>query len=263
MMRSLNTAGTGMVAQQLNLDTISNNLANVNTTGYKSQTANFQDLIYQTYRMSGASNGSNAAQPVAMQIGLGTQFASTSTDFSSGALQSTNNPLNLAITGEGFFKVELPNGTNAYTRDGTFQTNSTGELVTANGYLVVPNITIPAGSTQITISANGIVSCQVPGQNQPQTLGTMKVTLFANPAGLTRVGQNLYTPGGASGDPVDVDPGDNGSGQIQSGFLEGSNVQIVTEMVSMITAQRAYEINSKAVQTADDMLSVLNSMKPQ
>jgi len=262
MLRSLTTAGTGMTAQQLNLDTISNNLANVNTNGFKSQRANFQDLIYQTYRMSGASGGGTVSQPVAMQIGLGTQFASTSSDFSSGPLQSTGNSMDLAIAGEGFFKVELPNGDFAYTRDGSFQTNANGEMVTADGYPVVPNITFPAGATQITVSANGIVSCQVPGQNQPQTLGQIKLTLFPNPGGLTRVGQNLYAPGGASGDATDVNAGDAGSGQVQSGFVEGSNVNIVTEMVSMITAQRAYEINSKAVQTADDMLSDLNSLKP-
>lgn len=262
MMRSLSTAGTGMVAQQLNLDTISNNLANVNTTGYKAERAEFQDLIYQNYRLSGASAGGSAIQPVAMQIGLGTQFASTGSDFSNGPLQATSNPLDLAISGGGFFKIELPNGQNAYTRDGSFKTNQTGDLVTNDGYLVVPNVTIPAGATQITVSQNGVVSAQLPGQNQPQQLGQLKLTVFSNPAGLTRVGQNLYTPGGASGEPQDEIPGESGAGQVQSGFLEGSNVQIVTEMVNMITAQRAYEINSKAVQTADGMLSTLNTMKP-
>ena len=263
MMRSLNTAGTGMVAQQLNLDTISNNLANVNTTGFKAQTAEFQDLIYQTYRLSGASAGASAAQPASMQVGLGTMFASTSSDFSSGPLQSTNNPLDLAITGSGFFKVELPNGSNAYTRDGSFTTDQNGNLVTSDGYAVVPNITIPAGATQVTIAQNGTVSCLKPGQNEPQQLGQITLSMFSNPGGLTRIGQNLYAQGGASGDAVETTPGENGSGQIQSSFLEGSNVQVVTEMVSMITAQRAYEINSKAVQTADDMLSTLNSMKPE
>ena len=262
MMRSLNTAGTGMVAQQLNLDTISNNLANVNTTGFKAQTAEFQDLIYQTYRLSGASAGANASQPVSMQVGLGTMFSSTATDFSNGPLQSTNNPLNLAITGEGFFKVQLPNGSEAYTRDGSFTTDQNGNLVTGDGYTVSPNITIPAGATQVTIAQNGTVSCLKPGQNQPQQLGQIKLYMFSNPGGLTRLGQNLYAPGGASGDATETDPGDNGAGQIQSGFLEGSNVQIVSEMIHMITAQRAYEINSKAVQTADDMLSTLNAMKP-
>jgi flagellar basal-body rod protein FlgG len=251
-----------MQAQQLNLDTIANNLANVNTNGFKSQRAGFQDLIYQTYRMSGASGGGTVSQPVAMQIGLGTQFASTSSDFSNGPLTSTGNPMDLAISGEGFFKVELPSGDFAYTRDGSFQTNANGELVTADGYAVVPNIVFPQGATQVTISSNGIVSCQLPGQNQPTQLGQIKLTLFANPAGLTRVGQNLYTPGGASGDPTDVNAGENGAGSVESGFVEGSNVNIVTEMVNMISAQRAYEINSKAVQTADDMLSALNSVKP-
>ncbi len=202
------------------------------------------------------------SQPVAMQIGLGSQFSSTSSDFTNGPMSSTGNAMDLAISGAGFFQVDLPNGDSAYTRDGSFQTNQNGEMVTADGYALVPNITFPAGATQVTISSSGVVSCMVPGQNQPQTLGQIKLTLFPNPGGLTRVGQNLYTPGGASGDPTSVNAGESGSGQIQSGFVEGSNVNIVAEMVNMITAQRAYEINSKAVQTADDMLSDLNSLKP-
>jgi flagellar basal-body rod protein FlgG len=261
MMQSLNTAATGMVAQQLNLDTISNNLANVNTNAFKSQRAEFQDLIYQNYRLSGATAGGSAVQPVAMQVGLGTQFSSTSSNFAAGPLQSTNNPLDLAIAGEGFFKVELPTGQTAYTRDGSFKINASGELVTNDGYLIQPNITIPAGSTAITVAANGQVSALVPGQNDPQQLGQIKIELFPNEGGLTRVGQNLFTAGGASGDPQEVTPGEAGSGNIQSGFLEGSNVEIVTEMVRMITAQRAYEINSKAIQSADDMLALVNNMK--
>lgn len=261
MMRSLNTAATGMAAQQLNLDTISNNLANVNTSGYKAQRAEFQDLIYQTYRLSGASGGGSAAQPVAMQVGLGAQFASTASNFSNGPLQATSNPLDVAIEGEGFFKIELPSGQSAYTRDGAFKVSANGELVTNDGYLVQPNITVPAGATSLTIAPNGTVSALVPGQSDPQQLGQLKLTLFANPAGLTRIGQNLYMAGGASGDPQEKTPAQEGAGQVRSGFLEGSNVEIVTEMVRMITAQRAYEINSKAIQTADDMLSMLNSLK--
>jgi flagellar basal-body rod protein FlgG len=261
MMRSLNTAGTGMVAQQLNLDTIANNLANVNTNGYKAQRAEFQDLIYQNYRVSGASAGGTDKQPVAMQIGLGTQFASTASNFSSGPLQATSNPLDVAIAGEGFLKVELPNGQSAYTRDGAFKINASGELVTGDGYVVQPNITIPTGATAVTIAQNGSVSAKVAGQDDPQQLGQLKLTLFPNPGGLTRVGQNLYQSGGSSGDPQEKTPGEEGAGQIQSGFLEGSNVEIVVEMVRMITAQRAYEINSKAIQTADEMLGMLNNLK--
>ncbi|HZH97824.1 MAG TPA: flagellar basal-body rod protein FlgG, partial [Fimbriimonadaceae bacterium] len=223
---------------------------------FKAQRAEFQDLIYQNIRLSGAS-----AQPLAMQVGLGTQFAATAANFSRGPLQATSNPLDLAIAGDGFFKVEMNNGTTAYTRDGSFKVNGTGELVTNDGYRVVPNLTVPTGSTALTISPDGTVSAKVPGQDDPQIIGQLQITLFSNPSGLTRMGQNLYTAGGASGEATEVTPGDNGGGQIQSGFLEGSNVEIVVEMVRMITAQRAYEINSKAIQTADDMLGILNNLK--
>ena len=249
-----------MVAQQMNLDTIANNLANVNTTGFKSQTAQFQDLIYQNFRVSGAAN-SSVSQPTAMQVGLGTEFSSTSSNFASGPLQATNRPLDLAIAGQGFFGVEMPNGTTAYTRDGSFTEDANGNLVSSDGYLVVPNITIPKGATAVTVALDGTVSALVAGQNAPQTLGQIRLTLFANPAGLTRVGQNLFQAGGASGDPQEQVPGQNGAGQVQSGFLEGSNVEIVREMVNMITAQRAYEINSKAIQTADQMLQLLDNLK--
>lgn len=261
MMRSLNTAATGMAAQQQNLDTIANNLANVNTTGFKAQRAEFQDLMYQNIRVSGGSSGGSAKQPLAMQIGLGTQFAATGSNFAEGALQATGKPLDLAVAGDGFFKVELPNGTTAYTRDGSFKINASGELVTNDGYALQPNITVPAGATSVTISQNGTISAKVPGQDDPQDLGTIKLTVFPNPAGLTRIGQNLYTGGGSSGDPAEKNPGEDGAGQLQSGFLEGSNVEIVVEMVRMISAQRAYEINSKAIQTADDMLGMLNNLK--
>jgi flagellar basal-body rod protein FlgG len=260
MMRSLTTAGTGMVAQQKNLDTIANNLANVNTTAFKSQRAEFQDLVYQNVRASGATSGTTQ-QPVSMQVGLGTMFASTASNFSKGPLQATNNPLDIAIVGDGFFKVELPNGTTAYTRDGSFKVSAQGELVTNDGYLISPNITVPAGAAALTISPNGTISAIVPGQDDPQELGQLQVTVFANPAGLMRLGQNLYQAGGASGEPEDRTPGEEGAGQLQSGFLEGSNVELVVEMVRMITAQRAYEINSKAIQTADEMLGVLNTLK--
>lgn len=261
MMRSLNTAASGMVVQQRNLDTIANNLANVNTTGFKAQRAEFQDLMYQTVRASGAANSGAAQQPSALQVGLGSQFVASSGNFSQGAVQQTGNQTDLAITGDGFFKVEMPDGTNAYTRDGSFKINATGELVTSDGYAISPSISIPNGATAVFVSANGTVSAKVPGQDEPQELGTLTITVFPNASGLTRIGQNLFSAGGASGTGEDRTPGQEGAGQIVQGALESSNVEIVFEMVRMITAQRAYEINSKAIQTSDDMLGVLNALK--
>jgi flagellar basal-body rod protein FlgG len=261
MMRSLTTAGTGMIAQQNNLDVIANNLANVNTTAFKSQLAQFMDLMYQTTRASGAANFGNINLPEPIQVGLGSRLAATASSFKQGALQATGNPVDMAIVGEGFFGVERPDGTLAYTRDGAFKLDSNGLLVNNDGYPLVPNITVPTGAQAVTISSAGIVSAILPGSNEPTQLGQLRITLFANPAGLTRTGQNLFVPGGASGDAQEVEPGQNGSGTIQSQHLEGSNVQVVEEMVRMILAQRAYEINSKAIQTADDMLSVLNQLK--
>lgn len=261
MMRALNTAGTGMVAQQYNLDVIANNLANVNTNGFKQQRAEFQDLMYQTYRASGASVGGNVKTPESSQVGLGVRFVGNATNLSQGPLQATSNPLDIAINGEGFFAVERPDGTTAYTRDGSLRRDSNGLLVNPDGLPLLPNITVPNGATAITVSSTGAVSAILPGQNEPQDIGTIQLTVFANPAGLTRIGQNLYTSGGASGDAQTVAPGESGAGTLSSGFIEGSNVQIVEEMVRMILAQRAYEINSKGIQTADEMLSTLNNIK--
>ena len=261
MNTALTTAGSGMRAQQSNLDVIANNLANVNTTGFKGQRAEFQDLMYQTWRASGASNGTGASSPGALQIGLGAKFSASSMDNTQGALQSTGNPLDVAVQGDGFFQVLLPNGSTAYTRDGSFKRDSEGLMVTSDGYHVQPEITIPNGSTQISISANGDVTAVKPGDSAPTTLGTIQLATFPNPAGLTRIGQNLFIQGGASGAPTVGAPGTNGSGTLASSYVEGSNVQIVEEMVKMISAQRAYEINSKAIQTADDMLNVANQLK--
>lgn len=261
MLRAMTSAGTGMIAQQINLDTIANNLANVNTTGFKGQRAEFQDLMYQTYRASGSAGQGNQNQPVAMQVGLGSQFSSTATNFASGGMQQTNNPLDLAIAGEGFFEVELADGTKAYTRDGSFKKDSEGNLVTSQGYKVAGDIQIDPKATAVTITADGTVNAIIPGSNEPVSQGSIKVFIFPNAAGMTRMGGNLYIAGGASGDAQEVTPGTEGSGPIQSGALESSNVQVVEEMVRMITAQRAYEINSKAIQTADDMLQLLNQLK--
>lgn len=261
MMRALITAGTGMVAQQTNLDVIAHNLANVNTTAFKAQRAEFQDLMYQSLRPSGAETSGTVRLPMSIQVGLGTRFAGNATNFAQGGVQSTGNPYDVAITGEGFFSVELPDGSTGYTRDGSFKRDNEGNLVSNDGYRLIPNITVPANATSFSVSPGGTVSVQITGQDQPQILGNIQLATFPNPGGLTRIGQNLYKSGGASGEPTLNNPGENGAGQLQSSFLEGANVSIVEEMVRMITAQRAYEVNSKAIQSADDMLSLLNQLK--
>jgi len=261
MMRALNTAGTGMVAQQMNLDVLANNLANVNTTGFKSQRAEFQDLMYQTYRSSGATVGGTFTAPESAQIGLGSRFVASATSFGQGALQNSSGTFDMAILGEGFFKVSMPDGSFAYSRDGSFRTDANGLVVNQDGYPLEPAITVESGTTSITISQDGTVSGTTPGSDSPSTIGNITVSVFPNPGGLTRIGQNLFRSGGNSGDAQDVTPGSQGSGGIVQGHLEGSNVQIVDEMVRMITAQRAYEINSKAIMTADEMLSILNNLK--
>lgn len=250
-----------MMAQQYNLDTIANNLANVNTTAFKQQRAEFQDMMYQTLSAPGTPSGANTRQPVGAQVGLGSMFSASSTNFEQGSMLSTGNPYDVAVSGNGFFQVQMPDGSTGYTRDGSFKTDANGLLVTSQGYPVVPNITVPTEISSFSISSSGQVSAVVPGQNEPQDLGTLTLATFVNPAGLQREGQNIYRSTAASGDAQDATPGENGAGMLQSGFLEGSNVQIVEEMVRMILAQRAYEINSKAIQTADDMLQVLNQLK--
>jgi len=260
MMRSLTTAATGMVAQQTNLDVIANNLSNVNTTAFKGQRAEFQDLMYQTYRSSGVSTGASTLAPNPTQVGLGSTFVATASNFSPGVIENTSSPLDVAISGEGFFQIQRPDGI-AYTRDGSFRKDANGLLCTADGYPVVPEITVPTGATAINISGEGVVSAIVPGSNDPQQLGTLELATFANPGGLTRSGQNLYLKGGASGEPTTGTPGQNGIGTLLESHLEGSNVQVVEEMVKMIAAQRAYEINSKAIQTADEMLQTTNQLK--
>jgi len=262
MMQSLNTAATGMVAQQTNLDVISNNLANVNTTGYKAQRADFQDLMYQTQNVAGVAASGTSASPVTTQLGLGTTFAATTSNFSQGAMTATGGPLDLAVAGSGFFKVLMPDGTDAYTRDGSFSVDANGLLVTSDGYPIDPPVTIPQGASAISISNTGTITATVPGSSDAtQITPGIQLTMFSNPGALQRIGQNLFLANKASGTAQDGTPGENGSGQIQAGYLEGSNVQVVQEMVNMITAQRAYEINSKAIQTSDDMMGMANNMR--
>jgi flagellar basal-body rod protein FlgG len=260
MLRSLNTSATGMVAQQLNLDVIANNLANVNTTAFKHQRAEFQDLIYQTLQSGVTEVGQNLRTPGAIQFGLGAMNSATANDFTQGSAIPTGNPTDLMITGDGFFRVLLPDGTFAFTRDGSFKQDSNGLLVNSSGYPLQPAITIPANATEISISADGRVSAKI-GDQGTQTIEQITLAVFPNAAGLTRAGQNLWTESASSGAANLLIPGLDGTGVIQSKFLEGSNVSVVDEMVRMISAQRAYEINSKAIQASDDMLNVLNQLK--
>jgi flagellar basal-body rod protein FlgG len=260
MMRALSISKTGMEAQQTQLDTISNNIANVATNGYKRSHAVFEDLMYQNLRQAGANSSEQTALPTGLQVGLGTRAVATSRVFSQGNLTQTTNPLDMAVLGNGFFSLQMPDGTVGYTRDGAFQVNAQGQLVSNNGYLVQPGITIPANAQSTTIGADGTVSVTLPGQALPQTVGQLQLSGFVNPAGLDPKGQNVYSETAASGAPAAGAPGTNGLGSLRQGFVESSNVNVVEELVAMITTQRAYELNSKAIQTADQMLSRLSQI---
>lgn len=261
MMRSLWTAGSGMIAQQANIDVISNNLANVSTTGFKKMRAEFQDLIYQTMRQAGATTGPDNMLPTGVQMGLGTKQVATQRIFTMGNLESTGNPLDIAIQGEGFFQITLPDGTLGYTRDGSFKKDSQGRMCTSEGYFLEPLITIPTNATEVTISAEGIVSATIPNQTATQNLGQIQIARFVNPSGLDSIGSNLFKETDASGAPTVTNPNTDGAGSLVQKYLEMSNVQVVEEMVNMIVGQRAYEINSKAVTTSDQMLQTANNMK--
>lgn len=262
MMRALWTAATGMYGQQVNLDVISNNLANVNTTGYKKSRVDFQDLFYQVLQAPGTpvTTGGEIQLPVGQQIGLGVKPAAIGKIFSVEGVQSTENPLDLAISGDGFFQITLPDGTTAYSRDGSFKLDSNGRIVTADGYFLNPELTVPPDALSITVSGEGVVSVIQPGSTTPQVLGQIELARFINPSGLLSYGKNLYLASAASGDPVVGVPGTENYGSIMQGYLEMSNVKVVEEMVKMIIAQRAYETNSKAVRTADDMLAIANNL---
>jgi flagellar basal-body rod protein FlgG len=260
MMRSLWISKTGMEAQQTQLDTISNNLANVSTNGYKRSHAVFEDLMYQNLRQAGSNNSEQATLPTGLQVGLGTRAVATSRMFSQGNLQQTGNSLDLAVRGQGFFQVQLADGTTGYTRDGSFQVSPQGQLVTNNGEVVAPGITIPAGAQGITVGADGTVSVSIAGQTAPQSVGQLQLANFVNPAGLEPRGQNIFTETAASGAASTGAPGQNGMGAMTQGFVETSNVNVVEELVAMIQTQRAYELNSKAIQTSDQMLQKLSQI---
>jgi flagellar basal-body rod protein FlgG len=257
MMRSLWISKTGMEAQQTQLDTIANNLANVSTNGYKRAHAVFEDLMYENLRQAGANSSEQTTLPTGLQAGLGTRTVATARNFSQGGLQQSSNPLDIAIRGSGFFEIQLPDGTNGYTRDGSFQVNAQGQLVTNNGYTVQPGITIPTNAQSVTIGNDGTVSVGVPGQALPQKVGQLQIASFINPAGLEPKGGNIYAETAGSGTPNTGTPGENGLGSLQQGFVETSNVNVVEELVQMIQTQRAYELNSKAIQVSDQMLQRL------
>ena len=261
MMRSLYTAASGMIAQQYNMDTISNNLANVDTAGFKGNQARFQDLVYQQLQAPGAPIGASIV-PVGQQVGLGVQVSDSEKVFTQGSLVQTGNNLDAAIEGDGFFQITMPDGTTAYTRDGSFKEDANGSIVTADGYFVQPQITIPQNAISVSIGSDGTVTAQVPGSAQPQTLGQLQLARFVNNAGLSPTGNNLLVQTAASGPPIVTTPGLNGAGTLQDGYLENSNVQVVNEIVNMIVAQRAYEANSKAIGAADDMLQTAVQMSP-
>ena len=257
MLRSLWIARTGLEAQQTNLDVISGNLANVSTNGYKRSRAVFEDLLYQTLRQPGAQSSQTTMIPSGLQVGTGVRPVATARNFAQGNLQQTGNPLDVAINGQGFFQVLLPDGTTAYTRDGALQRDSQGQLVTASGYPVQPAITVPATAQSLTIARDGTVTVTQPRAATGTQIGTIQLANFVNPAGLEARGENLFVETASSGSPTTGAPGANGIGTVQQGFVETSNVNVVEEMVNMIQAQRAYEINSKAVQSADQMLQRL------
>jgi len=258
MMRSLWISKTGMEAQQTQLDTISHNLANASTNGYKKSHAVFEDLMYQNLRQAGASSTDQTTLPTGLQLGLGTRAVATSRSFTQGNLQQSSNPLDVAVSGQGFFQVQMPDGTTGYTRDGSFQVNATGQLVTNNGHTVQPGITIPANATSVTIGNDGTVSVVLPTQTTPQAVGKLQTANFINPAGLDPLGQNIYAETAASGTPNTGTPGQNGLGILQQGFVETSNVNVVEELVDMIETQRAYEVNSKMISATDEMLKYVN-----
>ena len=260
MINSLWISKTGMEAQQVQLDVISNNLANVSTNGFKKSRAVFEDLMYQNLRQVGSNTSEQSTLPTGLQIGLGVRTVATSRSFSQGNLQQSNNNLDVAIQGNGFFQLTLPDGTLGYTRDGAFQIDNQGRLVTSGGLPVANGITVPSNATSIAIATNGAVTAQIPGSTAPQAIGTISLASFINPAGLEPKGQNIYTESVSSGQPNIGTAGANGLGSLMQGFVETSNVNVVQELVSMIQTQRAYEMNSKAIQTSDQMLQKLGQL---
>jgi flagellar basal-body rod protein FlgG len=261
MIRSMWAAASGMQAQTMNIDVIANNLANVSTTGYKRSRAEFQDLLYETMQPPGGSTSENTQAPTGIQLGHGVRPVAVAKNFTEGELQMTKNELDLAIEGNGFFQVTMPNGTTAYTRAGAFKLDKDGRIVTPDGFLLNPEISVPSDATTMSVGMDGTVSVLQAGNSTPRQLGTIQLARFTNSAGLQSMGKNLFQPTDASGTAIVGTAGENNFGTIAQGFLETSNVSVVDEMVNMITAQRAYETNSKVVQASDDMLQTANNLK--
>lgn len=259
MLRAVHTAATGMEAMQTNLDNVANNLANVNTTAYKKSAAEFQDLFYQTVRAPGTAVSADTTTPTGVQVGVGVKTASVHKEFSQGASKPTNNPTDMLINGDGFFSVQKENGEIAYTRDGAFKIDAQGRMLTSQGHLLQPAITVPPNAAGITISPTGLVIAK-DNEGKTSQIGQIELVNFINPSGLTALGGNLYQATEASGAPVQGTPGGNGLGMLEQGYLEASNVNVVNEMVNMIQAQRAYEMNSKVMSAADQMLQVSNNV---
>jgi flagellar basal-body rod protein FlgG len=261
MLRSLNTAATGMKAQQTNMDVQANNIANVSTDGFKKSRAEFEDLMYQTQLEPGAATGANSVSPTGVQVGLGVKNSAVTKDFAQGSTKVTNNPFDIEIRGQGFFPVQTPSGQIAYTRDGAFKKGPDGRLQDKNGNALQPDITVPPNASGVEISGSGQVQIILENATQPQNIGQIQLVGFVNPAGLKSMGGNLYMPTASSGIPQQGQPGQNGLGTVAQGQLETSNVNIVDEMVSMITTQRAYETNSKMIQASDQMLQTINNIR--
>jgi len=261
MLRALNTAATGMEASSMKLDVISHNLANINTTGFKKSRADFQDLLYQTIRAPGLSSATGIEIPSGLQVGLGVRTIATQKIYAQGDMRQTGNPLDVAIEGDGFFQVIKPDGNIGYTRNGTFKTDSQGRIVTSDGYPLEPEITIPPDAEVVVIASDGIVSVKQAGQSSPTEIGQIQNANFINPAGLLAIGRNLLEETVASGAPIVSTPGVEGLGTLAQGFLEGSNVKSVEEMINMIVTQRAYEFNSKVITTADQMIRSTTQLK--
>ncbi len=261
-MRALRIAATGMAAQQLNVETISNNIANMNTIGFKRQRAEFQDLLYENLSRPGAqTSDAGTVAPTGVQLGSGVKTGTITRITQQGTLTKTDNKFDIAINGKGYFQIQLPSGDTAYTRAGNFSPNDAGQLVTVDGYQVLPQITIPQGTTDVTISASGQVQATIAGQTAPQVVGQLQLATFYNEAGLDAIGDNYFLQSGASGSPNVGNPQATGFGGLQQGYTEASNVDAVTEITSLIVAQRAYEMNSKVVNAADQMLSTTSQLK--
>ena len=260
MMRSLWISKSGMDAQQIQMDHITHNLANSATNGFKRSHAVFEDLMYQNLRQTGGATSEQTQLPTGLQVGMGVRSVATSRQFTQGNMQQTSNALDVAIQGQGFFQIQMPDGTVGYTRDGAFQLDAQGQLVTSNGFLVQPGIVVPANSTGVTIAADGTVTAAVPGQPTGVNLGQIQLSSFINPAGLEPKGQNLFAETASSGAPQAGTPGTNSMGTLMQGSIETSNVNVVEELVAMIQTQRVYELNSKAIQTSDQMLQKLGQL---